>query len=160
MSRVYFTKLTDLEEIASSEDAFWGLLDTALSNEMEILPYTLQEVPLGFTMDMLHRLLIPHWDIGGTAKFGQTLLHYAALRNCSSAVKWLITEHNYTTESLDVFGDSPLMTAVQSGSEQTVCRLVSCGAQVNLRDAEGFTALHPAAQKFYSTCAQISTRYA
>jgi ankyrin repeat protein len=146
MSRVYFTKLTDLEEIADSEDGCWDLLDTALSNDMEILPYTLEEVPIGFALYMLPPLLIPHWATGGTAKFGQTYLHYAALRNCSSIVKWLITEHKYTTESLDVFGNSPLITAVQSGSEQTVYRLVSCGAQVNLRDAEGFTALHHASK--------------
>jgi ankyrin repeat protein len=146
MSRVYFTKLTDLEQLAEFETTKWEFIDRALSNDMEFLPYPLDEEPSSLTLDRLHHLLIPHWSTGGTATFGQTLLHYAAANNCCSVVKLLITEHGYITESLDVFGHSPLMTAVQSRSEQSVCRLVSCGAQANVRDAEGFTALHHASK--------------
>ena len=87
---------------------------------------------------------------GGLAA-GSTALHFAAAKNFS-VVKRLCAA-GADTNVQDRFGVTPLMCAVERGSDEIVCELIRAAASVNvvtssewLRVAAGSTALHFAAK--------------
>merc|ERR1711907_330178 len=81
---------------------------------------------------------------------GNTALHHACWAGHADCVDHLL-QHRPTTGNSDVHwknysGQTPLACAAQFGSNQTVQRLVACGAAVDARDNDGSTALHYAAE--------------
>jgi ankyrin repeat protein len=146
MSRAYFKKLTDLPELVEG-DVKCQEIDDEL--DQDLISFDTEHVAHvgGLTLDMLHRLLVPQWTAGDKLRYGQTLVHYAAMKHVPDAIRLLVSKYKVDIESLDDYGCSALMVAVKRCKLLSVATLTRLGANVNLRDAKGFTALHHAAKR-------------
>ena len=77
---------------------------------------------------------------------GNTALHYAFKRgfmgsDCPQSIDWLI-KSPVDVNSLNAKGQTPLMLAAQSGDVKGIRQLIRGGANVNLADKRGRSALH------------------
>lgn len=79
--------------------------------------------------------------------------------NTDEEIQHFLSErHLYDVNSLNEYGHSPLCTAVHAGSMKFVKTLVEIGADVNLKDNDGWTALHFAtATKQYDIAKYLMT---
>eukprot|EP00762_Andalucia_godoyi_P001310 ANDGO_04753.mRNA.1 Putative ankyrin repeat protein RF_0381 len=71
-----------------------------------------------------------------------TPLHEAALRGCLDAIRVLVLEHNADVNAETKSGSTALHLAARKGHVAAVRLLVSLGANVRSRDANGETAVH------------------
>lgn len=82
-------------------------------------------------------------------KYGTSLLHFAVASNNLPLVKWLISEQQLPINVQDQFGKSPLHFAALYGYGDMVSFLRINGADVNLQDGRGATALDLAIKEQY-----------
>jgi ankyrin repeat protein len=79
--------------------------------------------------------------------FGWAPLHFAAFAGNTDVAKLLLDRGaDINRRANTKFRNTPLQVALLSGQEQMAELLVSRGADVRIEQAEGFTALHEAAQ--------------
>lgn len=72
---------------------------------------------------------------------GDTSLQLAVKKGNVDIVSTLLTPTNSSLETVDNFGQTPLMNAARKGHTRIVIRLLNKGARVNARDGNGKTAL-------------------
>lgn len=80
-------------------------------------------------------------DIDAQTKAGDTALNLAAWNNRPAVAKLLLTAKANTTLP-DTDGRTPLMTAVRAGNVDVVKMLAAYPKSIQLKDNEGWTALH------------------
>lgn len=73
-----------------------------------------------------------------------SLLHASAKSNCLIVVEKIIQKHPELINQMNKDGETPLMLAVERGHEKVTRLLLSKGANPNLQDVGGGTALHRA----------------
>jgi len=94
------------------------------------------------------RLLLKHGaQVNAKDKFGITALFAAIAANLPDAARVLIESGADTRARLEVVGVDPLMAAAQVGNVPILESLLSAGADVQAKDAEGRTALIRAAEQ-------------
>ncbi|VDD80259.1 unnamed protein product [Mesocestoides corti] len=104
----------------------------------------------------------PHITVYGSTNE----LHHAVRKGNLKGVRDLLNRVASTNVSLSEYvneksadsGATPLIEAAKTGSNDIVRLLLDQGAQVNLRDCGGFTALHRACQKSFAHVAETLLR--
>ncbi|VDM16444.1 unnamed protein product [Hydatigera taeniaeformis] len=104
----------------------------------------------------------PHITVYGSTNE----LHHAVRKGNLKGVRDLLNRVASTTVSISEYvneksadsGATPLIEAAKTGSNDIVRLLLDHGAQVNLRDCGGFTALHRACQKSFAHVAETLLR--
>ncbi|CRG92707.1 Pc22g26470 [Talaromyces islandicus] len=84
--------------------------------------------------------LFPSQALEGRDIFQRSLLHYAAMGDCTSLLHYLL-QSKPDIDSRDMHGRTPLSWAAEFGSFQVVMILVSRGANVNAKDDQDSTPL-------------------
>jgi uncharacterized protein len=111
-------------------------IDVDLSNKNGETPLMIASIqgnlPLVQRLVLKHRAMIDH--------IAWTPLHYACAKGNVSVAEFLITE-GAIVDSRSLNDTTPLMMAVQSGDEQLVKLLLDKGADLQARNALGFTAI-------------------
>ena len=70
------------------------------------------------------------------------LLHFASATGMTQLARDMVLLEERSIESRNMYGQTPLIVAFQSGSLEIVLFLLKRGADIEARDAHGFTALH------------------
>ncbi|KAH9285373.1 Tyrosine-protein kinase HTK16 [Echinococcus granulosus] len=104
----------------------------------------------------------PHITVYGSTNE----LHHAVRKGNLKGVRDLLNRITSTNVSMNEYvneksadsGATPLIEAAKTGSNDIVRLLLDHGAQVNLRDCGGFTALHRACQKSFAHVAETLLR--
>jgi len=77
----------------------------------------------------------------------ETLLHYACWSGCSNTIKLILNKHPELIDSMDDEGYTPLTIAINRCDDELVNELIMIGANPNIQDIKGKTALHYTAEK-------------
>lgn len=77
----------------------------------------------------------------------RTALHWAAAKGHEQVVEALVAGENVIVDTQDDSGWTPLMSASSCGHKQIAILLLSKGADVNIQNHGGATALHYACSK-------------
>lgn len=111
-------------------------MDVDLSNKQGETPLMIASIngdlPLVKTLVIKHRAQLDH--------IGWTPLHYAAAKGQLEVAQFLII-NGALIDSLNLGGTTPLMMAVQSGNEYLVKLLLDKGANLQLRNGLGLSAI-------------------
>lgn len=111
-------------------------MDVDLSNKQGETPLMLAsingELPMVKTLILKNKAQIDH--------IGWTPLHYACAKGHLDVASFLIA-NGANVNALSLGGTTPLMMAVQSGNELLVKLLLDKGADLQIRNAEGITAI-------------------
>ena len=111
-------------------------IDVDLSNKSGETPLMIASIdgnlPLAKTLVLQNKALLDH--------ISWTPLHYACAKGHLDVAQFLIA-NGATVDSLSLGNTTPLMMAVQSGNEQLVKLLLDKGADLQLRNAQGLTAI-------------------
>jgi uncharacterized protein len=111
-------------------------MDVDLSNKQGETPLMFAsingELPLVKTLILQNKAQIDH--------IGWTPLHYACAKGHFDVALFLISK-GANVNALSLGGTTPLMMAVQSGNEMLVKLLLDRGANLQLRNAEGISAI-------------------
>jgi ankyrin repeat protein len=111
-------------------------IDVDLSNKSGETPLMIASIdgnlPLAKTLVLQNKALLDH--------ISWTPLHYACAKGHIDVAQFLIA-NGATVDSLSLGNTTPLMMAVQSGNEQLVKLLLDKGADLQLRNAQGLTAI-------------------
>lgn len=120
-----------IEVLLASKD-----MDVDLSNKQGETPLMIASIngdlPLVKTLVLKHRAQLDH--------IGWTPLHYACSRGQLDVAQFLIA-NGAMVDSLNLGGTTPLMMAVQSGNEYLVKLLLDKGANLQLRNGLGLSAI-------------------
>ncbi|CCW63997.1 unnamed protein product [Phytomonas sp. EM1] len=79
-------------------------------------------------------------DLRDTA--GHGLMHWAAWRNSATTCQYLVEYWGYEVNVRDSQGRTPLLWAAREGFAEVIEYLLSCGADTDVVDEDGYTALH------------------
>jgi len=111
-------------------------IDVDLSNKSGETPLMMAAIdgnlPLVKTLVIGHKAQLDH--------IGWTPLHYACAKGHLEVAEFLIT-NGAIVDSMSLGNTTPLMMAVQSGNEQLVKLLLDKGADLQLRNSQGLTAI-------------------
>ena len=111
-------------------------IDVDLSNKSGETPLMMASIdgnlPLVKTLVIGHKAQLDH--------IGWTPLHYACAKGHLEVAEFLIT-NGAIVDSMSLGNTTPLMMAVQSGNEQLVKLLLDKGADLQLRNSQGLTAI-------------------
>ena len=111
-------------------------IDVDLSNKSGETPLMIASIegnlPLVKVLVLKHKALIDH--------ISWTPLHYACAKGQFDVAQFLIT-NGATVDSMSLGNTTPLMMAVQSGNDQLVKLLLDKGADLQLRNSNGLTAI-------------------
>jgi ankyrin repeat protein len=111
-------------------------IDVDLSNKSGETPLMIASIegnlPLVKTLVLKNKALIDH--------ISWTPLHYACARGHLDVAQFLIA-NGAIVDSMSLGDTTPLMMAVQSGNEQLVKLLLDKGADLQLRNSQGLTAI-------------------
>jgi len=111
-------------------------IDVDLSNKIGETPLMMASIdgnlPLVKTLVLGHKAQLDH--------IGWTPLHYACAKGHLEVAQFLVA-NGAIVDSLSVGNTTPLMMAVQSGNEQLVKFLLDKGADLQLKNANGLTAI-------------------
>jgi ankyrin repeat protein len=111
-------------------------IDVDISNKLGETPLMMAsingEMPLVKTLVINNKAQIDH--------IGWTPLHYACAKGHLDAASFLIA-NGANVNALSLGGTTPLMMAVQSGNELLVKLLLDKGADLQLRNTEGISAI-------------------
>lgn len=111
-------------------------IDVDLSNKSGETPLMMASIdgnlPLVKTLVLGHKAQLDH--------IGWTPLHYACAKGHLEVAQFLVA-NGAIVDSLSVGNTTPLMMAVQSGNEQLVKFLLDKGADLQLKNANGLTAI-------------------
>ena len=111
-------------------------IDVDLSNKSGETPLMIASIegnlPLVKTLVLKHKALLDH--------ISWTPLHYACARGHLDVAQFLIA-NGATVDSLSLGNTTPLMMAVQSGNELLVKLLLDKGADLQIRNSNGLTAI-------------------
>jgi ankyrin repeat protein len=111
-------------------------VDVDLSNKSGETPLMMASIegnlPLVKTLVLGHKAQLDH--------IGWTPLHYACAKGHLEVAQFLVA-NGAIVDSLSVGNTTPLMMAVQSGNEQLVKFLLDKGADLQLKNANGLTAI-------------------
>ena len=111
-------------------------IDVDLSNKSGETPLMIASIdgnlPLAKTLVLQNKALLDH--------ISWTPLHYACAKGHLDVAQFLIA-NGATVDSMSLGNTTPLMMAVQSGNEQLVKLLLDKGADLQLRNAQGLTAI-------------------
>jgi len=111
-------------------------IDVDLSNKYGETPLMMASIegnlPLVKTLVLDHKAQLDH--------IGWTPLHYACAKGHLDVAEFLV-KNGAIVDSLSVGNTTPLMMAVQSGNEQLVKFLLEKGADLQLKNANGLTAI-------------------
>lgn len=96
------------------------------------------------SLDQLLQYLGPDYI---NPKSGDSILSYLAQIGAVNSVIYLTLdiEPPANVDMLDANGNTPLLNAVKANNADMVCALINCGARIELRGKEGYTALEMAA---------------
>ncbi|KAE9463976.1 hypothetical protein C3L33_04161, partial [Rhododendron williamsianum] len=116
------------------------LLQAASDGKLKLLKALGEELDFG---EGLAKMFVQVKDAGG-----RTALHFAAAEGKTHVCKYLVQDLGLDANLKDrKGGDTPLNHATLGQQNQTVAWLAANGANPNLGNAEGFCALHYAAEK-------------
>ncbi|KAG5567484.1 hypothetical protein RHGRI_002885 [Rhododendron griersonianum] len=115
------------------------LLQAASDGKLKLLKALGEELDFG---EGLAKTFVQVKDAGG-----RTALHFAAAEGKTHVCKYLVQDLGLDANLKDRKGDTPLNHATLGQQNQTVAWLAANGANPNLGNAEGFCALHYAAEK-------------
>ena len=111
-------------------------IDVDLSNKSGETPLMIASIegnlPLVKTLVLKHKALLDH--------ISWTPLHYACARGHLDVAQFLIA-NGAAVDSLSLGNTTPLMMAVQSGNEPLVKLLLDKGADLQIRNSNGLTAI-------------------
>jgi uncharacterized protein len=111
-------------------------IDVDLSNKSGETPLMIASIegnlPLVKTLVLQNKALIDH--------ISWTPLHYACAKGHLEVAQFLIA-NGAIVDSMSLGNTTPLMMAVQSGNEQLVKLLLDKGADLQIRNAQGLTAI-------------------
>ena len=111
-------------------------IDVDLSNKNGETPLMMASIdgnlPLVKILVLGHKAQLDH--------IGWTPLHYACAKGHLEVAQFLIA-NGATVDSMSLGNTTPLMMAVQSGNEQLVKLLLDKGADLQLRNSQGLTAI-------------------
>jgi ankyrin repeat protein len=111
-------------------------IDVDLSDKNGETPLMMASIdgnlPLVKTLVIGHKAQLDH--------IGWTPLHYACAKGQLDVAQFLIA-NGATVDSMSLGNTTPLMMAVQAGNEQLVKLLLDKGADLQLRNQQGFTAI-------------------
>ena len=111
-------------------------IDVDLSNKSGETPLMIASIdgnlPLVKTLVLQNKALLDH--------ISWTPLHYACAKGHLEVAQFLIA-NGAMVDSMSLSNTTPLMMAVQSGNEQLVKLLLDKGADLQLRNAQGLTAI-------------------
>jgi ankyrin repeat protein len=111
-------------------------IDVDLSNKSGETPLMMASIegnlPLVKNLVLSHKAQLDH--------IGWTPLHYACAKGHLEVAQFLVA-NGAIVDSLSVGNTTPLMMAVQSGNEQLVKFLLDKGADLQLKNANGLTAI-------------------
>ncbi|MBU3580021.1 ankyrin repeat domain-containing protein [Polynucleobacter sp. 73C-SIWE] len=111
-------------------------IDVDLSNKSGETPLMMASIegnlPLVKTLVLGHKAQLDH--------IGWTPLHYACAKGHLEVAQFLVA-NGAIVDSLSAGNTTPLMMAVQSGNEQLVKFLLEKGADLQLKNANGLTAI-------------------
>ena len=111
-------------------------IDVDLSNKSGETPLMMASIegnlPLVKTLVLGHKAQLDH--------IGWTPLHYACAKGHLEVAQFLVA-NGAIVDSLSVGNTTPLMMAVQSGNEQLVKFLLDKGADLQIKNANGLTAI-------------------
>jgi ankyrin repeat protein len=111
-------------------------IDVDLSNNSGETPLMMASIegnlPLVKTLVLGHKAQLDH--------IGWTPLHYACAKGHLEVAQFLVA-NGAIVDSLSVGNTTPLMMAVQSGNEQLVKILLDKGADLQLKNSNGLTAI-------------------
>ena len=111
-------------------------IDVDLSNKSGETPLMIASIegnlPLVKTLVLKNKALIDH--------ISWTPLHYACAKGHLEVAQFLIA-NGAIVDSMSLGNTTPLMMAVQSGNEQLVKLLLDKGADLQIRNAQGLTAI-------------------
>jgi ankyrin repeat protein len=111
-------------------------IDVDLSDKNGETPLMMASIdgnlPLVKTLVIGHKAQLDH--------IGWTPLHYACAKGHLEVAQFLIA-NGALVDSMSLGNTTPLMMAVQSGNEQLVKLLLDKGADLQLRNSQGFTAI-------------------
>eukprot|EP00050_Salpingoeca_kvevrii_P014678 m.38845 g.38845 ORF g.38845 m.38845 type:complete len:1018 (+) comp5910_c0_seq1:136-3189(+) len=82
----------------------------------------------------------------------RTYLHWAAVGGHANICRFLVAEANLATNARDQGGRTPLATAAFQGHEETIIELIALGAEADVQDDMGITALHWASNRGSLPC--------
>lgn len=77
----------------------------------------------------------------------ETLLHYACWSGCSHTVKLILNKFPELIDAQDEEGYTPLVIAINRCDDELVNEIIMMGANPNIQDIKGKTALHYTAEK-------------
>ncbi|KAL6978601.1 hypothetical protein U1Q18_020266, partial [Sarracenia purpurea var. burkii] len=121
------------------ESPYTRLLNAALIGNLKLIKKLARELDLG---DGLAKTLVDVKDSGG-----RSALHFAASGGKTHVCKYLVQELELDVNMKDGEGETPLNHATIGQHSQTASFLIGNGANLNLANHKGFSALHYAAEK-------------
>ncbi len=111
-------------------------IDVDLSNKNGETPLMIASIegnlPLVMTLVLKNKAMLDH--------IGWTPLHYASAKGHLEVAEFLIS-NGATVDALSLNNTTPLMMAVQSGNEQLLKLLLDKGANLQLRNTQGLSAI-------------------
>ena len=91
------------------------------------------------------RVLLSHpsINVNATNSSGVSALHYAASKGHNDILTILVSRDDINMNIQDIHArNTPLLRAIACRQDLCIRRLIQAGVRLNLRDAEGNTALH------------------
>jgi ankyrin repeat protein len=92
--------------------------------------------------EVIHLLLKNGADVKAVDNEQHTALHLACKNNCMKSVFNLIEFGGLNVNELDCYRQTPIFYAYASNDYELVQYLISCGAEINLRDSQNYLPIH------------------